>query len=144
MNLSLLDKAFFLKKTQFFGSLDLDLLLILAEKAEPLSFKKDETIFSAQSETHRMYLIVDGEVLVELQKDSPFLLRRGECFGDEALFSQRIHRYRAYCQCNTLLLVLLRSHILSLIEQSPTFACSLLEMYTDKIPFRHRVQPKAS
>jgi CRP-like cAMP-binding protein len=139
MNLSLLDKAFFLKKTQFFGALDLDLLLILAEKAEPISFKKGGIIFSSQSETHRMYLIVDGEVIVEYQKDPSLTLRRGDCFGDEALFSQKTHSYKASCQCNTVLLILLRSHILSLIEQSPAFACSLLEIYTDKVPFRHRV-----
>lgn len=138
VHLSLLDKAFCLKKNNFFGSLDLDLLLILAEKTELLLFKKGETIFSCQSETHRMYLIVEGEVAIEYQQSPPLSLKKGECFGDEALFSQKMHFYKASCLTTTTLLVLLRSHILSLIEQSPSFACSLLELYAEKIPFRTR------
>jgi len=137
MQISILDKAFFLKQTAFFGSLDLDLLLILAEKAELITYKKDEVVFPMHSETHRMYLIVDGKVRIERQEEHT-TIKKGDCFGDEALFSQRPHGYLANCQKDTLLLVLMRSHILSLIEQSPGFACELLRLYTKSTSLRLR------
>ena len=57
-SLNLIDKAFLLKKTSFFGSLDLDLLLSIADKMESLTFRPADIVFQFDQEAYRMYLVV--------------------------------------------------------------------------------------
>ena len=137
--LNLIDKAFFLKKTTLFGSLDLDLLLSIADKMEMLHFRPSDIIFSPEQDAHRMYLILKGHILITDRTGSQLEeLEAGDFFGDEALFTERLRTYSASCKTKVELLSLPRSHLLSIIHECPTVAISLLECYTAKITFRPR------
>ncbi len=137
--LNLIDKAFLLKKTSLFGSLDLDLLLTIADRLELITHRKGEKVFQLDQDAHRMYLIVEGEVSIQNKEgESLAVLTPGEFFGDEALFQERPRAYDAICSTPLTLLALTRSHLLSIIAECPSVAIALLEAYTRTTPFRHR------
>ena len=58
--LTLIDKAFLLKRTPLFSALDLDLLLTIADKLGLVAFEPKDWIFVAEEEANRMYFIVKG------------------------------------------------------------------------------------
>lgn len=137
MQPTLVEKAFLLKRNSLFQSLDLDLLLILAEKAEFITAQKGAVLFEFGQETNQMYLIIEGSV--EISSTQPLaLLFKHAAFGDESLFNQKPHAYRALCMENCSFLVLSRNHILGIVEQSPSFALSLLEIYTKNIDYQKK------
>ena len=59
---SLIDKAFLLKRSTPFVSLDLDILLTFADKLTLVTFEEGEQIFPIEQEAHRMYFIGKGDV----------------------------------------------------------------------------------
>ncbi len=127
--LNLIDKAFLLKKTELFGSLDLDLLLTLSDKMELRHYNDEDLIFRKGQDANQMYLVVSGEV--EIDRDvHPELLRTGEFFGDEAVFNEKPRRYTAVCRDKALLLTMTRNHLLNVIAQCPSVAIALLKKYT--------------
>jgi CRP/FNR family transcriptional regulator, cyclic AMP receptor protein len=136
---NLIDKAFLLKKTSLFASLDLDLLLAIADKMEPLHYRPSDKIFQLDQDAHRMYLIVLGQVTIadknglQLAELSP-----GDFFGDEALFNEKRRSYIAQCSTKVDLLALSRSHLLSILLECPSVSIALLEAYTAHLPFRQR------
>lgn len=136
---NLIDKAFLLKRTRLFGALDLDLLLSIADKMEHIYFQPEERVFQYEQEAFRMYLIISGQVEVIDQEGSHLaFLRSGEFFGDEAMFNEKQRSYTALCKTKVELLSLSRSHLISIINECPSVALSLLEAYSSKIIFRPR------
>lgn len=139
MKFNLIDRAFLLKKTSLFGSLDLDLLLTIADRLELVTHKKGEKIFQLDQDAHRMYLIVEGSVLIQDKKGETLAyLDAGEFFGDEALFQERSRGYDATSETPVILLALSRTHLLSIIAECPSVAIALLEAYTSSTDFRMR------
>ncbi len=57
-HLTLIDKAFLLKRTLPFSSLDLNLLLAIADKLGFMIFDPKEYIFVIEEEANRMYFII--------------------------------------------------------------------------------------
>ena len=138
-NLNLIDKAFLLKKTSLFNSLDLDLLLSIADKMETLQFRPSENVFQLDQEAFRMYLIVNGHVTALDKSGTPLgELSAGDFFGDEALFNGKKRAYAILCKTRVELLALSRSHLLSIIQECPSVALALLESYTTHLHFRTR------
>lgn len=136
---SLIDKAFLLKKTQLFGSLDLDLLLAVADKATLSQFESGDEIFAIGNDGNRMYLITKGSVQVlDSQRRVMASLAPGDFFGDESLFNDKPRAYYAVSTGNTQLLALSRSHLLSIISECPSVALGLLQVYTASLQFRPR------
>src|SRR5688572_17992780 len=95
--LTLIDKAFILKKTPMFASLDLDLLLPIADKLVVVHFNESDEIFCVKDEAKRMYFIAKGTVELRDQQQTPLAnLHPNDFFGDEALFSEKPRAYNAY------------------------------------------------
>ncbi len=139
MKLNLIDKAFLLKKTSLFGSLDLDLLLTIADRLEMVTYRIREKIVGLDKDAHRMYLIVDGKVLIQDKEQKALAeLTAGDFFGDEALFHERPRAYEAICDTPLTLLSISRSHLLSIIAQCPSVGIALLEAYARGTEFRKR------
>lgn len=138
-NLNLIDKAFLLKKSSLFWALDLDLLLSIADKMEPIHYRLGEMVFQKGQEAHRMYLIVSGNIAIyDKQGNTLAELLAGEFIGDESLFNERKRQYDACCKTKVELLSLTRSHLISIIQECPSVALSLLEMYASNVSFRQR------
>lgn len=135
--LTLIDKAFLLKKTTLFGSLDLDLLLTIADKLGSMNYKLGDIIFSRAQDASVMYLIANGTVAIECGKNQVRLLK-GEFFGDESVFNEKARAYTATCAEAATLLTLSRNHLLGIIAECPSVAVALLEAYSARVDFRDR------
>lgn len=137
--LSLIEKAFFLKKVRLFHDLDLDLLLSIAEKLYHDDYDADESVFLMNQPANRMYLIFQGAVdIIGPDKKTVAELASFDFFGDESLFNEQPRSYEAVCRKNTHFLTLSRSHLLSILAECPSVAVHLLYTYAQHIPCRVR------
>jgi CRP/FNR family cyclic AMP-dependent transcriptional regulator len=137
--LTLVDKAFFLKKTLLFSALDLDLLLAIADKLNLVSFDAKKPIFSIGEEAFRMYFILEGTVEIRNEQGNVLdELSDENFFGDEALFNEKPRTYNAISKTDTVLLALSRTNLLTIISECPSVALGFLQAYTSATPFRHR------
>lgn len=138
--LSLIEKAFFLKKTRVFSDLDLDLLLAIGDKISQDIYDKEETIFSMNQVANRMYFVASGSVKI-LGENSLLLaeLSSPEFFGDESLFNEKPRSYHAVCKTESLLLTLSRSNLMTIISECPTVATALLQCYASPLSCRQKI-----
>ena len=93
---SLIEKAFFLKKTRLFSELDLEILLAIAEKLQEDDYDANEKVFSAGQVANRIYLIEKGSVQILDERMRPIAeILAGDYFGDESLFNEQPRAYTA-------------------------------------------------
>lgn len=137
--MTLIDKAFSLKRTPMFSTLELDLLLPIADKLGMTYADVNEVIFDIKEQAYSMYLIIQGHVDIYDQSNMKLAsLSEGAFFGEEAIFNGRPREYRAVSKGQTELLVLSGSDLLVLIHEYPKVATGFLEVYTKAYPFRPR------
>lgn len=136
--MNLIDKAFLLKNTQLFRSLDMEVLLSIAEKAELLSFKPGNVIFSLHQPAYCLYIVAEGSVIVQLHNncDTQYELFPKDFFGEESLFNNMARQYSVKAHSKVKLLILSKGQIMNIIEECPSVGFTLLEMYTKQITFR--------
>jgi len=137
--LALIDRAFFLKKIPLFATLDLDLLLPIADKLGIAAYQANEHIFGINDEASRMYFIVKGTVEIRDESKLLAILHSEDFFGDESLFNEKPRAYRALSTTETLLLSISRTNLLTIISECPTVAIGFLQAYTQTTPFRSRL-----
>ena len=138
-SIHLINKAFLLKKTSIFAPLDLDLLLTIADKMDLVLYKENDKIFVCDQEAQRMYLIVEGVISMRGKKGELLgELSDGELFGDESLLNEQPRGYNAICRSPVTLLMLSRTHLLSILSECPLVALALLEAYARHVEFRKR------
>jgi CRP-like cAMP-binding protein len=133
--LHLIDKAFFLKKTELFSALDLDLLLTIADKMEEESYKKGMPLFLRSSDANFMYFIVKGKVRLNF-KNNEFTLGENESFGEEAILSGKPRTFDATCVTDVVCLILSPFHLMSILTQCPQVTIALLESYAQNVECR--------
>lgn len=135
--MNLVDKAFLLKKTSIFNSLDMDFLLAISDKAETVTFKPNTFIFSEGQQSFSLYIISEG--LVRLSRSTASLevnLKPYDSFGEEGLFSNKPRLYSAKAATAVKALVLSKGVFLCVIEECPSIAIYLLELYAKQVPLR--------
>jgi len=135
--LSLVEKSFFLKKHILFNNLDLDLLLIIADKLIQDEYDKNEKVFAINQVANRMYFILEGKVEIISKDGKKVSLIPNEYFGEESLFNDLPRNYEAVCVKNTVFLTLSRTNLMTIISECPTLAVSFLEKYTTIFSCRH-------
>lgn len=135
--LTLIDKAFLLKRTTLFGSLDLDLLLAIADKLPVVKFDPNDFVFVANEEANRMYFIVKGQVDIRSSPSHPICsLRAGDFFGEESLFNDKPRAYEAFAPVETHVMTLSRTNLYAIISECPSVAVGFLRVYTSAVTFR--------
>lgn len=135
--LTLIDKAFLLKRTQPFATLDLDLLLSIADKLNPVEYDPNDFVFVVNEEANRMYFVVKGQVDIRNQQSQ--LLHRfvnSGFFGEESLFNNKPRAYEAFCPIDTQLLTLSRTNLFTILSECPSVAIGFLQVYTSGMSFR--------
>ncbi len=132
--LGLIDKAFLLKRTPLFATLDLDLILTCADKLGISTFETDEIIFEKGEEAHRMFFIAKGQIRLE-DESKQVLLKGLDFFGDESLFNEKPRSYRAVAVEPSTLLTLSKTNLLTIISESPSVAVGLLQVYAQEARF---------
>lgn len=137
--LTLIDRALFLKRTPLFGTMDLDLLLAIADKVQVISYEGDQTIFRVGEEAYRMYFVASGAVEIRNEEAALLgLLHTGEFFGDESIFNEQPRAYEAVTQMDSILLAISKATLLNIISECPSVAVGLLQAYTSSTAFRPR------
>jgi CRP/FNR family transcriptional regulator, cyclic AMP receptor protein len=135
--LTLIDKAFLLKRTPLFSALDLDLLLTIADKLGTVVFEPNDSAFFANEQANRMYFIVQGQVEIrDPHSNKICTLTAGDFFGEESLFSNKPRTYSAFIPAETHLLTLSRSNLYSIISECPSVAIGFLQVYAANMQFR--------
>ncbi len=135
--LTLIDKAFLLKRTPLFSALDLDLILTIADMLGTVTFEVNDSAFFVNEEANRMYFIVQGEVEIRDPEGKKICaLSAGDFFGEESLFSNKPRTYSAFIPMETHLLTLSRPHLYSIIFECPSVALGFLEVYAAGMQFR--------
>ena len=135
--LSLIEKAFFLKKVRIFSGLDFELLLAIAEKLHDDDYDAGEKVFLSGQVANRIYFLAEGAVqLLDDRMGVRASLKTADFFGDESLFNDAPRTYSVVCKTDAMLLTLSRSHLLSIISECPSVAVSLLQMYANALPCR--------
>lgn len=135
--LTLIDKAFLLKRTIPFSALDLDLLLTIADKLGLVMFDPNDYIFFNEEEANRMYFIVKGQVHIQsANKQHLYRLENGDFFGEESLFNNKPRGYSAFTPVETHVLTLSRTNLYTIISECPSVAVGFLQVYTSAIPLR--------
>lgn len=135
--LTLIDKAFLLKRTTLFSSLDLDMLLTIADKLALAAFESNEYLFVAGEEAHRMYFIVNGEVAIYSATHALICqLESGDFFGEESLFNNKPRAYSALSLMESEVLTLSRSNLFAIISEYPSVALGFLQVYTSTFDVR--------
>lgn len=135
--LSMVEKAFLLKKIKLFTELELDLLLTVSENLATLTFKEGETIFSHDQSAHRMYFLVEGCVeAADAQDRTLEVMYPLDYFGDEALFNEEPRAYTARCVKDCQLLTLSRSDLLHILSECPSVGIAMLRAYSVGVGFR--------
>lgn len=138
---TLIEKAFLLKKTPMFSLLELDLLLPIADKLSPIAIDAGEIIFDCGEQAYSMYLIADGVVTVhDAENRELTILKAGEFFGEESIFSRTPRAYRTSTKTDTICLTLSQSDLLAIINEYPRVATGFLEVYTKAMPYRKRTE----
>lgn len=136
---TLVDRAFFLKRTVLFTSLDLDLLLAIADKLTTVTFEENQPIFGLHEEAYRMYFIARGHVeIMDKENKKIATLDADDFFGDESLFSEMPRSYSAISKSESVLFALSRTNLLTIISECPSVATGFLQAYTSITPFRPR------
>ncbi|WP_068468445.1 cyclic nucleotide-binding domain-containing protein [Candidatus Protochlamydia phocaeensis] len=136
-HLTLIDKAFLLKRTPLFSTLDLDLLLTIADKLGIVVFDANDYVFVAGEEANRMYFIIDGEVDIRLTDGQLVChLKPGDFFGEESLFNGKPRAYGAFTPVETYVLTLSRTNLYTIISECPSVAIGFLQVYTSAMQFR--------
>ncbi|WP_213318942.1 cyclic nucleotide-binding domain-containing protein [Chlamydiifrater volucris] len=137
--MNLIDKAFLLKKTSFFGSLDMDVLLAIADRTDNLIFKPKSDIFEIGQPGYSLYIIAEGIVVIKgAAKEIIDELKPEECFGEESLFNNKFREYSASAKTSVRVLALSKGQFFSVLEECPSVALSILEIYSKQFSFRSR------
>jgi CRP-like cAMP-binding protein len=135
--LTLIDKAFLLKRTPLFNSLELDLLLAIADKLGVVDFDQNDYVFVVGEQANRMYFITKGMVdILTGDADKLCSLESGNFFGEESLFNNKPRAYTAFCPIETQLLTLSRANLYTIISECPSVAVGFLQVYTSALSFR--------
>ncbi len=138
-HLTLLEKSFLLKKTPMFSSLELDLLLPIADKLNQSEIPESEVIFDINEQAYSLYFIVSGEVGIYDSKGNTVIsLSEGEVFGEESIFSGSPRSYKVLTQNHLNILTLSKADLLAIIHEYPQVAVGFLEAYARVVPIRPR------
>ena len=134
--LTLIDKAFLLKRTPIFNALDLDLLLTIADKLGAVIFEAGDYIFVANEEANRMYFVIRGQVEIHsMQNQVIDRLGEGDFFGEESLFNNKPRAYAAFTPIETSVLTLSRTNLYTIISECPSVAVGFLRVYTSVVDY---------
>ena len=123
--------AYILEQIDIFEDLNPDQLELIDKICVEKNFNQDEVIFEENSPSTEFYIIVDGEVDIQVDPDTIgdgtdsyepttiATLRRGQSFGEVAIIDPGVRSASAKCSSETCRLLMIdRGDILRLLEDN--------------------------
>ncbi len=131
---NLIEKAFLLKKTSIFSEINLDNLLLIADKVDTIPTSKGQILFKEGQIPQFFYIILEGEIEVSYPQTNYFqILGPGDLLGDVSLFRSTPYCCRATAQTKATLIALTKKQVNSIFAECPSVASQLLERFAQKI-----------
>jgi CRP/FNR family transcriptional regulator, cyclic AMP receptor protein len=120
-----------LRQAYIFADLDFTALELISSISNVREFTAGEIIFEENSAGQQLYVIIDGEVDIQVNPESIgespgsrmstlTTMRRGESFGEMALIDRGLRSATACCAQNeTSVIIIPRQQLIQLCEQHP-------------------------
>ncbi|MEM9301582.1 MAG: GGDEF domain-containing protein [Pseudomonadota bacterium] len=121
---------------QLFRGASLDAVEYLFEAFEDVTFPADQIILERGRANRKLYLIIDGEVTVQLREEtaSPhYRLGAGECFGEMGLIDDGVASATVVAIADSRCLVIDEDTLWAMVHRSHCIARNLLFILTRRI-----------
>ena len=118
--------AAMLAETPIFAPVPRKTLRRLVESMHLRPYQDGETVFAVGEPGLGMYLVLSGEVNIELNQQSLARLSAGDFFGEIALFGEEVRTATAVAEGPTQLVAFFRPDLEEWLERSPETGVKLL------------------
>jgi len=120
-----------LKKTPIFSGLDTDSLIRTAEHSKQVDLQRSDILFQRGDESRGIYLVLSGQIKLALLSDHGDekvieIISPGMTFGEAVMLINKPYPAYAMALMHTELLYIPKETILSMVENQPDFALSML------------------
>ena len=129
----MVERVIALGAAEMFAETPPAILLELAARATEHRLEQGETLFEQGDEGDELYVLLDGEVGIEVGGQTIDLLGAGAAFGELALICGERRSARAYAVDSALLLSISRQHFFALQYDRPEIAVSLLRYVAERL-----------
>lgn len=132
----LFEKVLLLKDSGIFSEINTEDLSFVADALEEEQYFSGDRIFEKNDRGEYMYLVVDGEVGIALDKNSDDYMVRmssGECFGEMNLLDDLPRSASAVVLKDAMLLKLSRARLRGLIMSYPELGLGMLKSLSLKL-----------
>ncbi len=124
-----LDRVDFLRKMPFFESLSRWQLKRVADYTYERIYQRDEYIFEIGQAGAALFLILDGEVSIEIPDNDNMItiarLKKTDFFGDLALLDNSERSASAKANTHTKCLALFRNDLERMLKEEPEISCHI-------------------
>jgi len=114
----IIEKLFFLRKTPLLAGLGEQDLLLVAAIAVDMTFEPGETLFRQGDPGDSLYIILDGEVAIEMDGVEVNLLGNGQFFGEVAVLADLPRSAGAVARSEVYVLSIARTDFLHLFKHN--------------------------
>ena len=116
-----------LKQVPVFENLTRSELKEISKIVHKREFLKDEYVFKFNTPGLGMYIIINGEIIVEGDDGTEFArLKEGDFFGETALISEDKRSANSKAFIDTRIIAFFRSDLLEIIRRNPSFGTKIL------------------
>lgn len=142
---------YILRQVDIFEDLKSDQLEKINDICASKTFNQDDIIFKENSPSKEFYIIMGGEVEIQVDPDTIgrgsddhqpstiAVLRRGQCFGEVALVDQGLRSATAKCGSETAkLLVINREDFVDLLHDNPEMGFIVMRNLASDLSFKIR------
>ncbi|KGP63776.1 hypothetical protein EP47_06025 [Legionella norrlandica] len=127
-----LQRAIALQQTDFFESLPDEVLFELGQSCELLDCAPEEIIITEGDEGDRMYVLVQGEILIYKNNELLATLEPFKCFGEMAFFGANRRTSTAIAKDRALLLVLDKEHFFTITNEFPQILHNIIQIISQR------------
>ncbi len=113
-----------------------DALVALLDSAEPIAMARDEVVFRVGEEPCALFVVEDGHLRAQRDGNDVAFLRRGDFFGDHALFTGRPHATTIQAVSDCQLLQVSAEAFQNLLADYPSFRAQIAE-HAEQHNFKH-------
>lgn|GEM_PF-5768558 len=139
MSLSRIEKVIFLKQVSLFENLSIQQLQVLADICTEERFEKDQTIFKQGELGDSMYIIVNGEVGIDLENTEHGEMNRiairgvNDAFGEMSLFDAETRSASVVPIKDTLTLRIEGQHLKKIARKHPDLLLSFINVLSGRL-----------
>ena len=125
--LTVIEKVLFLQNIDVFQGVSSEHIAYLAAITEEVSFQKDEIIYNINEHSDSMYLVLEGEVRLHIDKRDITIAAAKEAFGTWALFDDSPRVVTATTIEDTLLLRIDKEEFVDLLADNVQMTQAILK-----------------